>query len=181
MENFTKVIRIGTTVQDRRNASLFCKIQYNDGKLSISGVEGPLSSGNALGSCGQIIMSDWDIAQFAPGWNAEKVSEFREIWNRYHLNDMKAGSPKQEEFLDSLDDDYRSAGFSSHYDWACSVLEEAGLHPDLTYMHNGSPYRYGSAWLREEVPAEVLEWLYALPDTDIVTVYLIVDLIPNVD
>jgi hypothetical protein len=27
-------------------------------------------------------------------------------------------------------------------------------------------YKYGSAWLREEVPADVLEWLRNLPDTD---------------
>jgi hypothetical protein len=27
-------------------------------------------------------------------------------------------------------------------------------------------YKYGSAWLREEVPADVLEWLRELPDTD---------------
>jgi hypothetical protein len=27
-------------------------------------------------------------------------------------------------------------------------------------------YKYGSAWLREEVPADVLEWLSELPDTD---------------
>jgi hypothetical protein len=27
-------------------------------------------------------------------------------------------------------------------------------------------YKYGSAWLKEEVPAEVIDWLFALPDSD---------------
>ncbi len=27
-------------------------------------------------------------------------------------------------------------------------------------------YKYGSAWLFEEIPADVIEWLFSLPDTD---------------
>jgi hypothetical protein len=27
-------------------------------------------------------------------------------------------------------------------------------------------YKYGSAWLYEEIPADVIAWLQALPDTD---------------
>ena len=38
------------------------------------------------------------------------------------------------------------------------MLEEADLLID-----NG--YQYGTAWLREEVPDHVLEWLFSLPGT----------------
>jgi hypothetical protein len=41
------------------------------------------------------------------------------------------------------------------------VLAAAGLHPDPE-----TNYRYGSAWLREEVPQDVLTWLQSLPETD---------------
>lgn len=51
-----KTVRLGTTKLWKRNANVFCKIQFVDGKLSITGVEGPLKSGNCLGSCGQIVM-----------------------------------------------------------------------------------------------------------------------------
>ena len=34
-------------------------------------------------------------------------------------------------------------------------------------LHNGQPYRYGTAWLKEKVPQEVLDFLVALPETDI--------------
>ncbi len=35
---------------------LFAKIEIDNGKLSISGVIGPMKSGNARGGCGQIDM-----------------------------------------------------------------------------------------------------------------------------
>ncbi len=36
------------------------------------------------------------------------------------------------------------------------------LHPDPSC----GGYRYGSAWLKEAVPEDVLTWLNGLPDTD---------------
>ena len=37
-------------------------------------------------------------------------------------------------------------------------LRKVGLHPDNGYL-------YGSAWLKEEVPTEVLAYLHALPES----------------
>ena len=36
------------------------------------------------------------------------------------------------------------------------MLADAGLNPDQTYLYKGLPYQYGSAWLKEELPAEVI-------------------------
>lgn len=157
-----KVIRLGTV----RDGSIFARIQFADGKLSITGVIEPMANGNSRGSAGQCIMSfkeyDWrgyqsvaDITP-APGWTPELVKRFFDAWDRWHLNDMKAGTPAQEAFLranpinDAMD----------HYGKACAALKAAGLNPD-------GGYRYGSAWLKEEVPADVLEFLCSLPDTDV--------------
>lgn len=49
---------------------------------------------------------------------------------------------------------------------ACDALAAAGLNPDPGYMHNGAPYRYGSAWLCVGAPQDVLDFLQSLPDTD---------------
>lgn len=155
--NFSKTVRIGTTSIGRRNASVYCKITFKDGKLSITGVGGPLPSGNALGGCGQIDMhlKPSDIVNWAPGWNAGKMKRFLEVWKRWHLNDMVPGTPAQMEFVRKLPEGQRDYGN------AADALANAGLSPD---PENG--YQYGSAWLTEEVPEDVLQFLVSLPHTD---------------
>ena len=157
-----KTIRIGKT-RDRGN--LYCIIRFDGKRLSITGVEGPLANGNAKGSCGQIVMHEWDIVEYAPGWAADKAEEFRRLWNEWHLNDMTAGSHAQEEWIKANPLDY--AYPKSHYEVYRDALHSAGLNPDPNYLHNGKPYAYGSAWLFREVPADVIAWFEALPDTDI--------------
>lgn len=162
--DFTKIVRIGTikTWERGRPVSVFCKIEMRKGRLSISGVEGPLPSGNALGACGQIDMHlrdkparDWNLA---PGWNTAALKMFFNVWKRWHLNDMKAGGPEQEQFL--RDNPVKVVCPESHYEKASAALAAAGLNPDA------SGYKYGSAWRREDVPVDVLAWLQALPDAD---------------
>lgn len=158
--NFTRIVCPGTL-----DHAMFAKIEYTDGKLSISGAIGPKRNGDAYGSCGQFIMCfkeyDWrghtTLADIAPNknWTPELVKEFFDIWGRWHLNDMRAGSPDQEEFLrnnpinDALD----------HYTKACKALADAGLNPDPNYGN----YKYGSQWLKEPVPDEILQKLMNLP------------------
>lgn len=175
MKNFEKVIRIGTVVlYTNVFVSLFCKIKYvNDefplvgegvryaGRLSITGVEGPMANGNAKGSCGQIDMHEWEFKTFADGWNEALVKQFRAVWKKWHLNDMKEGSQVQEDFLEKNPipkEDY--AYPKSHYVVVREVLAAVGLNPDP------EGYKYGSAWKRQEVPEEVLVFLKSLPDAD---------------
>ena len=164
MSNFTKIIRLATTSRYERVCSIFCKIEFKDGKLSISGVEGPLKSGNAIGSCGQIEMHLKDEQpSLTPvnGIDRATMAKFFNVWDRWHLNDMKAGDDEQEQFL--RDNPMSKESYSypkSYYDAACAHLAAHGLNP-----HNG--YSYGHAWKHEDVPAEVLEFLQSLPDTDV--------------
>ena len=67
---------------------------------------------------------------------------------------MRAGTPKQEEAIRR----WRSTTDDPSYDAACKMLESIDLLFD-----NG--YRYGTAWLKEKVPLDVLEWLFSLPGT----------------
>lgn len=78
--------------------------------------------------------------------NAERL---RKIWERWHLNDMRAGDEAQEDYLRKLK--YHGWEYKS-YGRACGVLDAAGL---LT--HNG--YRYGTAWNFEPVPAHIIDEL----------------------
>lgn len=99
-----KTVRIGTLPSPDSNPApmnVYAKIEITnkDGKgqaLSISGVEGPTNDGNARGSCGQIVM-DLDPADItpAPGWTLELIREFLAVWDRWHLNDMRANCDHQ--------------------------------------------------------------------------------------
>ena len=117
-------------------ARVYVEIKYEDGNLSIHGVEGPLPSGNCRGSCGQILD---DVRQVKPAkeWTYEMVSKLCDIWERWHLNSMRAGCEHQ-----------RNSGREFEVGEPCPVCG----------------YRYGSAWLREEVPQDVIGWLESLPD-----------------
>jgi len=160
MENFTKTVRIGTS---KESGSTFCKIKWLGDRLSITGVEGPRKDGNCRGGCGQI-EDHIQVDTFAPGWSASLLEHFVTNWKRWHLNDCTAGSPEQEEYLRLNPVSYTYP--DSHYEAACKVLKEAGIQPDMGHKHNDKPYSYGSAWLFEEVPADVLEFFKGLPNTD---------------
>ena len=143
----SKVVRIGSYSDSYyiKKLPVFCKIEYIDGKLSISGTIAPLPSGNAKGSCGQIydtIAENLASFTFANGWDKVKASQFVEYWKKWHLNDMQAGCEHQ-----------RKMGWKDY--------EE---HPSEPCPTCG--YKYGTEWKTKKVPAEVLRWLEALPNTD---------------
>jgi hypothetical protein len=122
-----KTVRLGTVnVYGKVNASVFCHIRIEDGRLSISGVEGPKRNGDALGSCGQIDMhlrEAQDTITLAPGWDKATLARFFDVWKHWHLNDMKAGTPAQEAELDK----HTPAPYpKSHYEWALETLHKVG-------------------------------------------------------
>lgn len=160
-----KIIHLGKSSWGKE---IFCNIEFDGRRLSISGVIGPRRNGDA-DSCGQINMSlKPESINPNEDWDTESIREFLAVWDRWHLNDMRAGSPDQEKFLR----DNPIKGVMDHYTRACKALESAGLQPDSNLIRNGQPYKYGSAWLLEEVPTEVIEYLSALPDTKITPAWI---------
>lgn len=87
--------------------------------------------------------------------------EVNQIWKEWHLNDMHAGTPAQEAVLAKYEkaDSKEPLGTDfpdkqkSHYDWACAVLAKENMLVD-----NG--YKYGSAWLKVELPKEVIDTIH---------------------
>lgn len=103
LERIDKVVRIGTVkTYGGRWASVYCQITYKNGRLSISGVVGPLPGGNCLGSWGQINVDWTPIVNYAKGWTPSMVKRFLDIWDRWHLNDTRAVPADVLQFLDSL-------------------------------------------------------------------------------
>jgi hypothetical protein len=98
-----KTIRFGTIpTHGGGRMSVFCRIQITeDGILSIHGTEGPTQGGNCIGACGQIVHDYRDDhylrknIHWAPGWDATVFKTFVDVWDRWHLNDMRAGCEHQ--------------------------------------------------------------------------------------
>lgn len=92
MKDFTKVVRLGTA----EGWPIYCKIKFEGGKLSITGVHGPMRNGDAHGSCGQIDMT-WrgheDKITPSQGWDTQRLVRFFNVWDEWHLNDTAAYSP----------------------------------------------------------------------------------------
>jgi hypothetical protein len=222
--NFTKVIRPGSVkTYGERWASVYIEIEYIDGKLSLHGVVGPTRGGNAMGGAGQI--QDTIPEKWAPNWGPIMYAKLQAIWERWHLNDLRAGCEHQR--ADNWGDKKvkiahlklnwerggkEAYGLEKRTDhrlhttgkvnlteqerelinttWYITVpAEQVSQYPkyDVERIEEKSTgwlyekdhpegvlskpcpvcgYKYGSAWLREEVPADVLEWLRELPHTD---------------
>ena len=156
--NLGKIFVAGT----RYPQNVFCTVVISDeDNLSIAGVIGPKRGGRCAGSCGQIL-DDLDGLMPGKGWTQEMVDEFLAIWHKWHLNDLHAGTPRQEAFLQEHFERGRSVGYEAR----CDALKEAGLLDDNEHLVDGKPYRYGSSWLRQELPGEVIGFLRGLPVAD---------------
>lgn len=119
--------------------------ELKNGELSMVGrVWLPSRRDTALGG-----QCEWSIdpALLQPEFR-ERFIEIRGVWDRWHLNDMNAGSPAQEAALRA-----KFPKDSGSYELHIAYLKEIGIYndPDL------DGYKYGSKWLREELPQEVLD------------------------
>lgn len=153
----------------------FVKIEYKEKKpgekvLSITGVIGPMRNGDCRGSCGQCIDEISDGIP-ADGWDVDMIKKLCKIWERWHLNDMNAACEHQ-----------RAAGWIEKakivvkmYKHTTTTEEKAlgwlrtEVHPE-EILGKECPvcgYKYGSGWLYESVPSDVIDWLFNLPDTKI--------------
>ncbi len=154
----TKVMKIGTVKCGQTNATMYVKAEIKDGRLSLTGVIGPLKNGNARGSCGQINMefdhrnkvdndqryenpTKADEIKYAKGWNAETWLDLLDIWKRWHLNDMHAECEHQ-----------RILGwrYDTHQGQKCPVCG----------------YEIGTKWIKEKLPQYVINRLKKFPVSD---------------
>lgn len=87
------------------------------------------------------------------GWfpNDAKAQRMLAVWQRWHLNDMHAGSQVQEEWLRANPGDPTEYAYpKSHYEVASAKLAAAGFNPDA------DGYKYGHAWKSEVIPDDVI-------------------------
>lgn len=162
-ENFTKVVHpCDYDCQGNgRKYPVFCKINYENGRFSITGVIGPTKFGNCMGGCGQIDMefahqnpADDDARynhpvkpselRFVVGWDAAKWLQFLDIWHLWHLNDLHSGCEHQRKLR------WEKDGYDKHPSEPCPICG----------------YKFGTNWHTISVPKDVLNFIKSLPETD---------------
>lgn len=112
-------------------------------------------------SAGQMLN---ELAEYFP--ENMKLREIVEVWRRYHLNNMHAGLPVQEEAIKR----WKADGHAYTYEGACEHLKSLGLYevpvPPDAVCHGGFPkneagepmtYRYGERWICRKIPDEIIE------------------------
>jgi len=172
MDKFEKVVYAGKTRIGHREADVFVKIQWDGTRLSMTGVEGPKSNGDAVGSCGQLsespkIMGDLD---------EPTVMKMFEIWKEHHLNDMRPYCAHQKKLgwhKRRIDGSKPSNAYGKHFDGQKSPSWNLAGWVYPAEHHKGvlckpcpeCGYKYGSEWKTEPVPNNVLEFLASLPET----------------
>jgi len=127
----------------------------NEAEIEWSLVDGKFSASAGIWNrahrdyvaCGQMVD---EVANLFP--ENEKAQRICAIWKKWHLNDLNPGSPLQENFVAKM----RESGQRPDYDTVKAKLAEAGLDPDESFLYQGKPYVYGTAWLKRELPPEVI-------------------------
>lgn len=169
------------------------KKMVNPGKISDHNILVEIEwDGNRLSMCGTITSTDddgssvgWQIQddlkrlqnsiQYHPGWDRDVMEKFLDIWYQWHLNDLRAGCRHQRDLgwhKMPIDPQKPLDAYGKHFDgqvtptWNMLAWVTRREHPSGLLLEPCPVcgYKYGSAWLKEDVPEDVLQWLYALPE-----------------
>lgn len=81
-----------------------------------------------------------ELRRISPRFRAGRYGIILDLWDRCHLNDLKAGTPEQHKCLDEHKDEWSRGDYTQQ----CKVLKKYGL---FTVQVEGKPYDYGTAWL----------------------------------
>lgn len=140
MTKLTKLLRFF-----RQGETCEIKIELTDNRLSICGL---IYSGRKLRQDDSNLLH---VGQCKKEAKKFITAQLYEVWDRWHLNDMRAGTPAQTELVK----EFLATCPGADYDEQCIFLSNHGLLVD-------GDYRYGSAWLKEDLPQEVIDYVHSL-------------------
>lgn len=128
-------------------SKIVLEIELNNGRFSASGFvydkKGKLSyGGQCIDSIEKIANSD--KIDFANEEQKEIIYKVFQWWKLYHCNDMHAGTPEQEQALNSIG----LTQFANKYKECCEYLDKIGL-----LVVRG--HKFGCAWLKQEIPNDI--------------------------
>lgn len=156
----------------KKNCDVTVDLEWEDGNFSATAdlwnhIHSDILTG---GQCFDDLLKDYPEL----GEN-ETFAEAYDLWSKYHLNDMRAGTPEQQAAIK----EWKAQGHKYSYDDACDYLKEIGLYevpistidvkanPYLADKDPNSTYKYGHGWLKEEVPEEDVPRIESLVKTGV--------------
>lgn len=90
--------------------------------------------------------------------------QIHKLWKEYHLNDLHAGTPKQETALRfAVANDMIPSLSTDYYEEQCEYLKSINLF-EVT-LSDGTTYRYGHGWLYKPIPDDDLTLIQKLMST----------------
>lgn len=116
-------------------------------------------TGHYRGGYGQIQDSIGDMEFTKQLVDDNTLNQLLEIWDKYHLNDIKAGTRLQTEFLEFAKTNPNLKWDNlNHYEFCLHILRQHQLMIDVE-SNPQRPYKYGSQWLFKSIPADVISFL----------------------
>lgn len=114
-----------------------------DLKNGVFSARGGIKNGRGTDS----IIGGQALDDMAPYFKDNKdFNTIRDMWKKYHLNDMHAGTEKQESALEKKFGNRNASDYDKHVEY----LKSVGLYED-----NG--YKYGTGWLKRDIPTNDLK------------------------
>jgi hypothetical protein len=165
---------IDTSTKLRYTATVEVELRNNRSGLPVFSVMANIGNGSRWiqsGQCLDTIMNDY---RFKNPANKIVFDEIYNLWKKYHLNDMNAGTPKQTAAIKEGFDAWRKElGYDADFTNKCRYLQSINLYLDYEYTVNGvlqseakTPepvgYRYGSGWIYFSISEDDLNHITTL-------------------
>jgi hypothetical protein len=156
---------------DGRNIIFELRAEEKAAGPTFAGVIGESGRDGRWGQDHELLADLINKGQYIDPWTRDKLEQLARLWQRWHLNDLKAGCEHQraalweERPIDSsrpLGDygsfvpDHPKTQTYNMLTWVRPEEHPGGL---LTAPCEVCGYRYGSAWLYEPLPVEVTEFV----------------------
>ena len=129
----------------------FGKIDYNGTGRKVNDVEIEMELKDGVFRASGSIKNARGTDSLSGGQNIDEIAdlmkdnkdvqEIRDLWHKYHLNHMHAGTEKQEDALMKKFGNRNASDYGKHVEY----LKSVGLYED-------DGYKYGTGWLKREIP-----------------------------
>lgn len=129
----------------------FGKIDYNGTGRKVNDVEIEMELKDGVFRASGSIKNARGTDSLSGGQNIDEIAdlmkdnkdvqEIRDLWHKYHLNNLHAGTEKQEDALMKKFGNRNASDYDKHVEY----LKSVGLYED-------DGYKYGTGWLKREIP-----------------------------
>ena len=141
---------------DREKLGVDGKIYENPLQFSITGgiwnlIHSDITSGGQIEDDLEEALVKHDFVPVYP-LDYQEMRKLLDVWKKWHLNDTKAGTEKQEKIIDEHMDDQKYAHLDKFYDRKIEILKDNNLVVD-----NGIVF--GKNWYYQPLPDDVVKFV----------------------